>query len=159
VTAKLVSALVISRLDYCNAILAGLLHSYTAAVQRVLNCAAQLVYGLWPRDHVTKTLMQLRWLPVHEHINFKLCMFVYKSLSGNAPTYIANKLQPVAQLHCHATLHLATNNDLIVPPCWLHFGECAFTVATPRLWKSLLADVGCATSVAVFKKKLKTFMF
>ena len=49
--AKLVASLVFSRLDYCNAILAGLPRSTTAPLQRVQNAAARLVARLGPRDH------------------------------------------------------------------------------------------------------------
>jgi len=78
-TATLVSALVISRLDYGNAALAGLPHSSTAPLQRVLNSAAQLVCGLRPLDHVTEALINLHWLPVTGRIEFKLCVLVLVS--------------------------------------------------------------------------------
>jgi len=53
VAMKLVSAFVISRLDYCNAVLTGLPESTIASLQHVLNFAARLVLGLQPRDYVT----------------------------------------------------------------------------------------------------------
>ena len=53
VTIQLVVALVFSRLDYCNAVLAGLPATTLAPLQRVLHAAARLVNGLRPRDHVT----------------------------------------------------------------------------------------------------------
>jgi len=64
VNARLVSALVLSRLDYCNAVLVGLPASTLAPLQRVINVAARLVAGLGPRDHVTHALYQLHWLPI-----------------------------------------------------------------------------------------------
>jgi len=61
-TARMVSALVISRIDYCNAILAYLPASTFAPLQRVglLNAAARLVMNLGPRDHVTPALYELQ---------------------------------------------------------------------------------------------------
>ena len=53
VTTQLVLALIISRLDYCNAALAGLLQTTIAPLQRVQNAAARLVFELGPRKHVT----------------------------------------------------------------------------------------------------------
>jgi len=59
VTLSLVTALVISRLDYCNycnCVLAGLPAATLAPLQRVLHAAARLVNGLRPHDHVTSAL-------------------------------------------------------------------------------------------------------
>ena len=53
VTAKLVSAFILSRLDYCNSVLAGLPRSTIEPLQRVLNAAARLVLNLSPGDHIT----------------------------------------------------------------------------------------------------------
>ena len=46
VTVKLVVTLVFSRLDYCNAVLAGIPATALAPLQRVLDVAARLVNGL-----------------------------------------------------------------------------------------------------------------
>ena len=64
VASTLVSAFVLSRLDYCNAILAGLPKSTTAPLQCAQNAAARLVTRLGPRDHVRNALRILHWLPV-----------------------------------------------------------------------------------------------
>ena len=53
---QLVHAFVISRLDYCNSILAGLSKGLLSQLQRVQNAAARLVLGLQPRDHVKPAL-------------------------------------------------------------------------------------------------------
>ena len=64
VTARLVSALVISRLDYCNSVLTHLPASTLAPLQRVLNAAVRLVHDLGPREHVTPAMYELHWLPI-----------------------------------------------------------------------------------------------
>ena len=78
VTMRLVSAFVLSRLDCCNAVLAGLPKSTTAPLQRAQNAAARPVTGLGLRDHVTPALQQLQWLPVQYRITFKLCLLMHK---------------------------------------------------------------------------------
>jgi len=55
-TARL--SLVLSRLDYCNAVLAGLPASTLAPFQR-LHAAARTVLDLKPRDRVTPALREL----------------------------------------------------------------------------------------------------
>ena len=53
VTTGLITAFITSRLDYCNACLAGLPKSTIAPLQRVQNAAARLVTGTRMHDHVT----------------------------------------------------------------------------------------------------------
>ena len=53
VTTQLVLALLTSRLDYCNAILAGVPQSTLEPLQRVRNAAARTVHQLNVRYHVT----------------------------------------------------------------------------------------------------------
>jgi hypothetical protein len=56
ITAQLVHAFVLSRVDYGNSVLAGLPKSTIAPLQRVQNAAARLVVDLKMRDHVTPAL-------------------------------------------------------------------------------------------------------
>ena len=62
--ARLVAAMVISHLDYCNSVLIGLPADQTARLQLVQNNAARLVLKKRRRDHVTLLLKELHWLPV-----------------------------------------------------------------------------------------------
>jgi len=77
---RLISALVLSRLDYCNAVLTGLPAAKVLPLQRVLNATARLVLDLKPRDHITSALRELHWLPIGQRIEYKLCLLVHKTL-------------------------------------------------------------------------------
>ena len=63
-TKTLVTSLVISRLDYCNVLLAGVPQNLLDKIQRVLNCAARLIFKATKRDHVSPLLSELHWLPI-----------------------------------------------------------------------------------------------
>jgi hypothetical protein len=86
----LVAALVLTRLDYANSILAGLpvhLVRRLHAVGPQRRCAAHL-YGLRRCDHVTDALLMLHWTKVRERIQFKLPVLVHRVLHGTAPSYL-----------------------------------------------------------------------
>ena len=85
---QLVSAFVVSQLDYGNATLSGLPQSTLTPLQRVLNAAAHLVCDVHPCKHVTSALIDLHWLPVAAYIELKICVLEYQSLNSTAPAYI-----------------------------------------------------------------------
>ncbi|KAI4905249.1 hypothetical protein NFI96_024613 [Prochilodus magdalenae] len=70
-TQLLVQSLVISRLDYCNSLLAGLPLRAIRPLQLVQNAAARLIFNLPKFTHVTPLLRSLHWLPVVARIRFK----------------------------------------------------------------------------------------
>ena len=78
---RFVTVFVLSRLDYCSAVLAGLPSSSLAPLQRVLHAAVRLVTGLGPRDHITGTIMELHWLPIEHRVKFKLCLLMHVAVS------------------------------------------------------------------------------
>ena len=159
VTARLVSAFVLSRLDYCNSILAGLPMTTLAPLQRVLHSAARLVLGLKPWDHVTAALRDLHWLPIRQRIDYKLCLLVHRAVTGQAPSYLSELLTVAADVPGRASLRSSAHHDLIQPRTRLKAGERAFSVAAPRAWNNLPNELKKITDTKLFKTKLKTFLF
>ncbi|HEY5140398.1 MAG TPA: hypothetical protein VIJ25_13945 [Methylococcales bacterium] len=159
VTQRLVSAFILSRLDYCNALLAELPAATLAPLQRVQNCAARLVLGLKPWDHITSALIELHWLPIRQRIIFKLCILVHKSLNNHAPRYLSDLMTPISTLPSRAALRSASTTDLDIPATRLCFGERAFSVAGAKHWNSLPEDLRNCTDNSVFKRLLKTHLF
>ena len=80
----LVHALVHSRLDYCNSVLARLPWSLVQQLQSVLNSAARLIFGLKRSDHITPALMDLHRLSYPQCITYKLCMIMFTCWHGSA---------------------------------------------------------------------------
>jgi len=114
ITARLVSAFVLSRLDYCNALLAELPASTLTPLQRVMNAAARLVCHLSSRDHKTPALHSLHWLPIKQRIQFKLCLLVHLAINGKAPIYLTEIITRTASIAGRAANRSAENNDLVI---------------------------------------------
>ena len=98
----LVLALILSRLDYCNLVLARLQCSTVARLQRVQNAAARLILGLPPRerDHVISALKELHGLLVHYCIQFKLALLMFKAYVGQCPLYIRDAVTLMSHNCC-----------------------------------------------------------
>ena len=69
-TKTLVSAFVLSRLDYCNLLLSGCPKHLLEKLQKVQNSAARLVLKAHKRDHVSPLLGTLHWLPIQARIEY-----------------------------------------------------------------------------------------
>uniref|UniRef100_A0AAY4DP64 Reverse transcriptase domain-containing protein n=1 Tax=Denticeps clupeoides TaxID=299321 RepID=A0AAY4DP64_9TELE len=73
-TQLLVQAMVISKLDYCNSLLAGASAVTIKPLQMIQNMAARLIFNQPKYTHVTPLLTSLHWLPVAARIEFKSLM-------------------------------------------------------------------------------------
>ncbi len=78
----LVQALVISRLDYCNALLAGLPSNTIKPLQMIQNAAARLVFNEPKRAHVTPLFVSLHWLSSSRH----WCLHIEQPQAQHPPT-------------------------------------------------------------------------
>ena len=92
-------------------------------------------------------------------VQYKLCLLVHSAVVGTAPDYLKNMLYPVSERAPQRALRSATNNDMVVPRSRLKFGERAFSIAAPRAWNSIPADLRATLNTATLKKNLKTFLF
>ena len=92
--ARVVHALVISHLDYCNVLYVGLPLKVTRKLQLIQNAAARLVTGSGRRDHITLVLKDLHWLPVRFRAQFKVLVLTFKALNSLGPAYLKERLHP-----------------------------------------------------------------
>ena len=90
VCSQLIHALVSVGIDYCDSLL---------------------------YDHITETLMDLHWFPVHQRITFKILILTYQAYHGTAPQYLCDLIVPYAN-----TCNLRSNNKLLIAPC--HYRKC-----------------------------------
>ena len=155
----LVTTLVLSRLDYCNALLAGTTEKNIAKLQVIQNHAAKLIKRKKKYDHATPIREELHWLPVRERIIYKTAVMCYKCLNDKAPSYLSQLLE----LHVPALSHLRSGNDalkLVKPSTdYKTYGDHSFSFFGPHIWNDLPYKIRNATSLSVFKQNLKTHLF
>ena len=71
-TVRLVSAFVLSRIDYCNSLLFGSTHDVTSHLQRKQKYAARVILCLPKSPSITTHLKSLFWLPVKVRSTYKV---------------------------------------------------------------------------------------
>ena len=82
-TATLVSAFVLSRIDYCSSLLFGFTHDVTSHLQQIQNYAARIILRL-PKSSNIKHLKSLHWLPVKVRCINKIACLCYHCDNSHA---------------------------------------------------------------------------
>ena len=92
-TATLLSAFVLSRIDYCSSLLFGSTHDVTSNLQRIQDYAARVILRLPKSSSITTHLRSLHRLPVNVRSTYKIVCLCYDCHSSTAPSYVAEVLQ------------------------------------------------------------------
>ena len=77
-TKTLVSSCILSRLDYCNSLLAGYPQTVIKPLQQVRNSAAKLIPKSRTAEHAKPLLKQLHWLHLEQRIKYKIACLCYQ---------------------------------------------------------------------------------
>ena len=109
-TVQLVCLFVLSRLDYCNASLAGLPATHIARLQRMQNNAARVVLQKSKRQHATPLLKQLHWLPIQTRIDYNLATLAFRHFDSPLPQYISSRLNIYIYIY-QPSRSLRSSND------------------------------------------------
>ena len=157
---SLVVSLLLTRLDYSNATLAGVASNQLDRLQSVTNAAARLVYSARNSDHITPLLRDLRWLRVPQRIEFKLSVLVFRCLHGMARPHLARELCRVADMDRRRRLRSTSTLELHVPLTHrVNVGDRAFAVSAAHVWNGLPSDIITSPLLIAFKRRLKTLLF
>ena len=146
----LLTALVLSKLDFCNSLYYGINSSLLNKLQVVQNSAARLIFNKRKFDHSTGLLFQLHWLPIKDRIVYKINLLTHKALYHPAPYDIQNliTLHSTRTFNLKGTYRSHSNN-----------GDRVFMFYVVHIWNELPWYLKTETSLETFKKRLKTFLF
>ena len=153
----LILGLVISHLDYANAIYIGLAKCDLNRLQRVQNIAAKLVLN--GNNNSRSCLKKLHWLPIHLRIKHKVLTLLYKSLRGEGPAYLSD----LVELHPGGREGLRSSSihqRLKVPFTQRKtFAGRSYSVVAPLWWNDIPNFIKLSDSTDIFKARLKTYLF
>ena len=156
-TATLVSAFVLSRINYCCLLLFGSTHDVTSHLQRIQNYAARVILYLPMLSSITTHLKSLHWLPVKVRCTCKIACFC---LSSTAPSYVADILHKEPS-QTRNTRSSSYTMPLLNRPAHSKatLGDRSFSFASSSVWNSISNDVRCAPSLSSSKSRLKIYLF
>lgn len=156
----IVLGLVISHLDYANSLYANLPNVVIMMLQRIQNMAAKLVLKRGKEDSASEALKELHWLPIRQRILHKILTLVFKCVvDKSAPQYLISRFTLAPQ----SSRSLRSNNilyKLIIPRTQrATFASRAISVFGAEQWNKLPNHVKHSENLAIFKRKLKTYLF
>ena len=155
----LVRGLVLSHLDYANAILCQLPDVAINKMQRVQNASARLICKLKFRESVTKAMKLLHWLPIRQRIDYKILCLVHRCMINEAPAYLKDlfKVMPTRRGGLRSE---SDGKRLEVPFTKAKtFAAHSISVYGPTKWNSLPKELQDCTEHQQFKSGVKTFLF
>ena len=91
-TATLVSAFVLSRINYCKSLLFGSTHNVTSHLQQIQNYAAQVILCIPRSSNITTHLKSLHWLPDKVRSIYKIACLCYHCHSSTASSCVTDML-------------------------------------------------------------------
>ena len=154
----LVHGLVISHLDYSNALFIGLPDCSLNKLQ-VQNIAAKHILDRSKMDSPNETMYHLHWFPVWQRIHHKIATLTFKCLIGEA----------LQSLRYMTVLHHQNRPGVCSDDRYKRLQECrtlrktftdwSFKIAAPRLWNRLLNDGKSSLTLDTFKRSLKRYLF
>ena len=146
----LVTSLVLSKVDYCNALYYKIGSNEINMLQAVQNSAIRLIFGRFKYDRapISHLFTELHWLKIRERIVFKICLIVHKCIWTLAPE----------SLQSFVTISNVRTYKLIETKFSSIYGERSFSRAGPKLWNNLPLNVRLESDTSKFKKLLKSYL-
>ena len=156
--AKTVAVAIIgSRLDYCNSLLAGTSASNLARLQLVQNTLARDVAQKSRYCHITPVLAGLHWLPVRHRINFKIATTAFQVLHHQQPLYTLLRFFQGTHLHDHFT---SSSINISAPLRKTSMATSkSFSSTASQVWNKLPIHISSALTLPVFRRHLKHHLF
>ena len=146
----IVNSLVLSCLDYCNALFIGAGERNLNQLQLIQNSATKAITGKYKYEHLGNDLQNLHWLNIRKRIVFKIALLAYKAIMGTAPIYIQDMFRYT---------HYGHSIKLITPFAQTKYGQRSFSYIAPRIFNRLPSNITATHNLKDFKCSLKTYLF
>lgn len=149
-------SIVMSKMDYCNSLLAFTSKRNIHRIQVVQNNLARLVSGSDYRQSAAPILSSLHWLPIEQRIKYKITTMVFKSRINLLPEYLSNSLTVFTSAR---PIRTPFQNTYVIPRVRTEVAKQSFSYAGSKLWNDLSNELRATASYQGFKKLLKTHYF
>ena len=138
-------------MDYGNALLFKTSAYQLAKLQWAQNFAVWVLSGTSRFSHITPILKNLHWLPESKRIEFKILLYTWKALHGQAPRYLQNLISEYVP---HRNFRSSSNKQSMEEAQPLERKPSFFSA--PSLWNAFPLRIRSADSQETFKNTRST---
>ena len=156
--AILCSALIQPYLDYCcSSWYSSLSVKLKLQIDVIQRRMVRFVFSYGPRFHVDLThLKQLSWMSISDRVGYFKRMHVFKMRQGLAPSYLTERFTRIEHAHSYGTRGSGRNFSVSEEICG---SLVSFSYTAVKLWNQLPNEIKEAGTMAIFKRKLREFIF
>jgi len=160
----MVKQLVISKLDYCNALYIKIKKTLLNKLKSILNGAVRFIYNISDRSiDLVPYYKKAHILPVEQRIFFKICLFAHKAVHGLSPGYIKELIEVAVITETETCTRSKIPGDCfklkIQKMSKNKFDERRFSNYAPAAWNSLPLGLRQLKKTDCFKRMLKNYLF
>ena len=108
-------------------------------------------------DHISPILQSLHWLPVRQRISFKILLFTFKIINGQAPGYLSETItirKTARSLRSGKAVMLEAPRTTTQA-----YGDRSFSYMAATLWNKLSPELRSCKIYDTFKRGIKTFLY
>ena len=158
-TTLLIHSLIISRLQYCNSLLATVNKDKNKHFDKIINRSIRLIYRLYRNDYstsITELRQRLNWMSNTDSIDYKLLTILKKTLTYEQPHALRLSLNIKSN---NRQLRTSDLTILTLPTTNSKYGKKRFSSIASYKWNRLPKQLLSPTiSPNSFKRKLKSFL-
>ena len=139
--------------NYCCEIWGNIYKSRIQPLHIIQKRAIRICQKADYRSHSRPLFYQLKTLNVHDMVNFKCMVFMYKIYNKLLPGNIMSYLKKINDCHNHS-VRMKPCNFKIKFSRTTKASEC-ITVKGPKMWNDMPTDIKVCKSMFTFKKMYK----
>ena len=159
----LVKQLIISKVDYCNALYMNLPMVRLKKLRSVLNAGIRFIYNITDRtEDLLHYYKKAHILPIQQRIFFKACLLSYKIVYDCAPDYLQELVQLEEPRGLAMTRSTSVNDHLrfkVPKMSTLKASNRRFTYYAPECWNSIPLRLRKIEDISTFKSMLKNYLY
>lgn len=88
-------AIIAPLFEYCSSVLLSISDTIMQYLQKLQNKGMRIILRCNYRTRIKDMLEALQFMSIRERIEYNVCIFVYKMINGECPSYLENKIELV----------------------------------------------------------------